>query len=140
MDKKEIILASFAAEPNSIFSPVQIQKLLFIIEKKIANRIGGPFYNFQPYLYGPYDKDIYNSLNELHSEKYLNKISDYTWYNYSLTNEGYEKGFALFNGLEHNLKDYLKALSKYVRSRSFSELVTDIYNEFPEMKINSIFN
>ena len=68
MDQKNIILASMAASDGATHTPVQIQKLLFLIDKKLSDELGGPFFNFIAYDYGPFDKEIYKLLEELASE------------------------------------------------------------------------
>ena len=49
MDKKKILLGALATQEDVIYTPVQVQKLLFLIDRKIGNNIGGPFFKFKPY-------------------------------------------------------------------------------------------
>ena len=65
MEKREIILAALAPADGVIHTPVQVQKLLFLIDKKIPHLVGGPYFNFVPYAYGPFDTEIYRLLEEL---------------------------------------------------------------------------
>ena len=53
----DIVAAAFAAtEPGTKFDPLRAQKLLFLIDQVVSERIGGPFFDFRPYLYGPFDQ------------------------------------------------------------------------------------
>ena len=65
---QDIILAAMATEPDISFAPVQVQKLFFLIDQDVAGPVGGPFFNFEPYDYGPYDKDVYRQLEMLEVE------------------------------------------------------------------------
>ena len=141
MEKKEITLAVLAAAEGAIHTPIQIQKLLFLIDKKIPNLINGPYFIFKPYSYGPFDVDIYNLLEELAQEEDVEIISNpnLRWAKYRLTINGQKKGEKILNTLNKKAIEYIKILSLFVRSLSFAELVSTIYKEFPEMKKNSIF-
>ena len=44
-----------------------------------------------------------------------------------------------FGVLDDNVRDYMGEVVSYVRDRSFSELVSAIYREYPEMQENSVF-
>ena len=141
MEKKEIILAVLASAKGAIHTPIQIQKLLFLIDKKIPNLINGPYFDFQPYSYGPFDVEIYNLLEELAQVEDVEMISDpnLRWAKYRLTINGQKKGEKILNTLNTKAIEYIKILSLFVRSLSFAELVSTIYKEFPDMKKNSIF-
>ena len=141
MDKKEVILAVLAAADGAIHTPVQVQKILFLIDKKISNLIGGPYFNFTPYAYGPFDVEIYHLLENLAQEENVEIISNpnLRWAKYRLTIKGQKKGEEILNAMEAKVADYIKKLSSFIRSLSFAELISVIYNEFPEMKVNSVF-
>ena len=141
MGKKEIILAVLSVAEGVTHTPIQIQKLLFLIDKKIPNITNGPYFTFIPYSYGPFDVEIYNLLEELAQEEDVEIISDpnLRWAKYRLTINGQEKGGKILNILNKKAVEYIKILSSFVRSLSFAELVSTIYKEFPEMKENSIF-
>lgn len=141
MRKKEIILAVLSAAKGAIHTPVQIQKLLFLTDKKIPNLINGPYFTFIPYSYGPFDVEIYDLLEELAQEEDVEIIStpSLRWAKYQLTINGQKKGERILNTLNKKVVEYIKTLSSFVRSLSFAELVSTIYKEFPEMKENSIF-
>lgn len=141
MEKKEVVLAILATADGAIHTPVQVQKLLFLIDKKIPSLIGGPYFNFVPYTYGPFDLEIYHLLENLSQEEDVEIISNpnLRWAKYRLTIKGQKKGEEILNTIDKKASDYIKRLSSFVRSLSFAELVSVIYNEFPEMKVNSVF-
>ena len=61
----DIVLAALAASKGAAHSPVQIQKLLFLLDRKLADRLEGPHFNFVAHNYGPFDRAIYDQLEEL---------------------------------------------------------------------------
>lgn len=141
MDKKEVILAVLATSDGAIHTPVQVQKLLFLIDKKIPNLISGPYFNFAPYAYGPFDVEIYNILEELGQEGEVEIIRNHSlkWAKYRLTIKGQKKGEELLAAMDPKASEYIRELSVFVRGLSFAELISVIYQEYPEMKKNSVF-
>jgi len=138
MDAKSFVLAALAPAEGGVHSPVQVQKLIFILNEEIPSQFDGPHFNFQPYDYGPFDKRVYEALEELEVEGLVEIIRD-RWNSYKLTHEGQVRGKELSATFNATTKQYLVDLSKFVRSSSFSELVSAIYKQYPQMKANSVF-
>ena len=44
---------------------INIQKLLFLIDRKASQYVDGPHFTFQAYYYGPFDAAIYEILDQL---------------------------------------------------------------------------
>ena len=64
--RSEIVLAAVAAGGSGArFFPVQLQKLLFLIDREIPELVHGPHFRFIPYYYGPFDKGLYVELGRL---------------------------------------------------------------------------
>lgn len=140
MNKLDLLLTALAAGEKSEYTPVQIQKLMFLLDKNVGTRIGGPFYDFRPYDYGPFDASIYEDLRELERTGHIATFpSDRGWKKYQLTDAGLAIANDLSKKLEPSIFNYFKDVSKFVRSLSFAELVSSIYKAYPEMKANSIF-
>ncbi|MGV8059390.1 MAG: hypothetical protein AB2L12_15415 [Smithellaceae bacterium] len=140
MDRKEIVLAGLSAGNCDLYSPVQVQKLFFLIDRNIAEKINGQaFFDFQPYNYGPFDKDVYTVLEVLSNEGYVQKVGQGAWTSFKLSQEGQKVGSAILDTLPTPEQEYIKAVSQFVRKLSFSELVSAIYKAYPEMKANSVF-
>lgn len=141
MEKKEIVLAALAASDGAFHTPVQIQKLLFLIQNKIPHLPDSPYFNFIAYDYGPFDKEIYSVLGELNAEGDVEIVQNFSLRvsQYKLSCQGQAKGQEVIASLEPAAANYIRELSKFVRSLSFAELVSAIYREFPDMKANSIF-
>ncbi|HEY0842089.1 hypothetical protein [Methylotenera sp.] len=140
MNKSDLLLSALAAGEKSEYTPVQIQKLMFLLDKNISNRLGGPFFDFRPYDYGPFDASIYEDLRELERQGYISTSpSSRGWKKYQLTDTGLSKAKESSAEIDAKIFDYIKAVSNFVRSLSFADLVSSIYKAYPEMKVNSIF-
>lgn len=118
-----------------------MQKLLFLIDKTIPQHVGGPHFQFEPYDYGPFDAQVYRSLDDLASRGLVEIVSqpNLRWKKYKATDSGFERGQALLSSLEPSVQAYIKSLSSFVRRLSFAELVSSIYREYPEMREKSVF-
>ncbi len=141
MKPNDLVLAAIAAGDGAIYTPVQIQKLLFLIDKRIPKAVGGPHFNFEPYHYGPFDRAVFDVLDQLEAKGLveIERQSDRRWKTYRLTQAGKRQGGAMLNSLKQSIQDYIARLSSYVRSMSFAQLVSAIYYAYPDMKANSVF-
>ena len=139
MDKNQIVLAGLYPSSQEIHSPVQVQKLFFLLDKNIPKLINGPHFDFQPYNYGPFDEAVYRVIEELTQEGLAEIIPANSRLYYRLTNEGQKEGEKIFNSLTSSAQKYLSEVSNFVLSLSFSSLVSAIYKAYPEMRKNSVF-
>ena len=121
-------------------SPVQIQKLLFLLDQEIPDLIGGRHFKFKPYHYGPFDRAVYSVLGELAKEGKIHiSVLSGDYHNYSLTPSGLEEGEGIFKELSEIAQDYIQRCSEFVRSHDFPNLVAAIYKAYPQMRRNSVF-
>ena len=143
MDRADYVLVSMSPAKMCDFSPVQVQKLFFLLDRNIAGHSGGPHFNFVPYDYGPFDREVYKQLRELESSELVNVnvngSNRHPSRAYSLTSAGQEQGLRQFLEFPRDVQEYIKETVKFVRAASFSELVSSIYSAYPEMKVNSVF-
>jgi hypothetical protein len=137
MTRREIVLAALAPANGGSFTPVQVQKLFFLIDREAADLVGGPYFNFRPYHYGPFDKAVYFELDSLSQEGLVDINNDGR--SYSLTSNGQDLGRTLLIGLPKNAREYVERACDFVRRQSFSSLVSAIYKAYPDMRINSVF-
>ena len=140
MTRDEIILAAMSPANGAAHSPVQVQKLLFLIDQEIPDLVGGPHFDFQPYDYGPFDKTVYEVLTVCMEEGFVEIDYRKPWRTYRLTPAEQSRGAALLDKLTPKAKEYVIRVSQFVRALSFSQLVTAIYAAYPEMRKNSVFN
>jgi hypothetical protein len=139
MNQRDIVLAGLAPANGAAHSPVQVQKLFFLLDRNIPREIDGQQFNFQPYNYGPFDKAVYDVLELLELEGYVDIIPEHSFQWYKLTVKGQEEGDRLLSALPEYTQKYIAEVSEFVRRLSFSQLVSSIYKAFPEMRANSVF-
>jgi len=140
MDRDELILAALAAGgENASYRPVQVQKLLFLIDREASALIDGPHFDFEPYDYGPFDRDVYIELDDLADRGLVIAQSTGRYRVFSLSPEGYERGTDILYDLDAAAMTYIQQLATWVLGLNFQQLVAAIYNRYPDMKVNSIF-
>lgn len=140
--RQELVLAALAAgATNSELSPVQAQKLFFLIDQNVANALGGQQYNFQPYDYGPFDSAVYGDLDwlSLPQEGMIEIVRDGRYRTYRLTERGLQFGQHKLAQLDPGARDYFGRAKDWVKGLSFQALVKAIYQAYPGMRANSIF-
>jgi hypothetical protein len=139
--KIDMILAALAAGDGATYSPVQIQKLLFLVDKKIPWAFDGPHFNFVPYEYGPFDVCIYSNLAALSIGGFVEIVREpeLRWHRYRLTPKGLIKGHEILGKLEEPARKFIYELNKFVLGLSFGELIASIYKAYPDMRVNSVF-
>lgn len=140
MNRTDLVLAALYPANMDSYTPVQIQKLLFLLQKKVPSfaKIG---FDFKPYDYGPFDKNVYTELETLATEGLVDirERGFSSWRSYGLTTNGLNKAKEIFDNLDNDSREKVNKLSIFVRQLTFSELVSAIYNAYPEMKQNSVF-
>jgi hypothetical protein len=139
MTRDELILAAMAPGGGYGYTPVQMQKLLFLIDRQIPAHVGGPHFNFIPYHYGPFDRAVYFQLDRLAGEGSITVDHTSSPRTFQLTPAGLGKGTMVLSALSPPIQDFITRTSHFVRTQSFSSLVSAIYKAFPEMRENSVF-
>ena len=63
MKRNELCLLMMALANGNPYTPVQVQKALFLATENLPSLLGkSPKYTFVPYDYGPFDKQVYQDL------------------------------------------------------------------------------
>jgi uncharacterized protein YwgA len=139
MKRGQFILACLSPAGRAKFTPVQLQKLFFLIDRSVGDRVQGPFFNFEPYLYGPFDKEIYTEMAALEADGLIVKIPEGRWNSFRLTDQGEALGSDVFSQFPEVVQGTVRSMVKVVQRLSFRQLVSAIYRMYPEMRVNSIF-
>ena len=103
--------------------------------------VEGPHFEFEPYDYGPFDKEVYTVLEDLENKK-LVAISPPNFNQprmYRLTDKGLLLGRDSFTTFSKDTQNYISELVEWIKSRSFTQIVAAIYKYYPKMKTNSVF-
>jgi uncharacterized protein len=142
MNRLDLVLAILAAADGRPYTPVQIQKAVFLICDEFPELIDdGPEFHFEPYDYGPFDSDVYDEISRLENAGFADIApSAYgNWNTYAASDEGVKVGRRLLGRLNADAGHYVERVSAWVRSLSFPRLVKSIYEAYPHMRANSIF-
>jgi len=137
MEKKDWTLMVLAAANGAALMPVQLQKALFLLGKRLPDVVGDRFYAFRPYHYGPFDRRVYQDAQQLAGDGLAVVMTGY-YVSYAATPSGVARAQQLA-GQNPRAWEYIKALVAWVRRQSFQSLVKSVYAEFPEMRSASIF-
>lgn len=137
--RREMVLAGFAPADGEAHSPVQMQKLLFLLDRNLAQALQAERFAFRPYDYGPFDPGVYNLVDDLVVHGLAVRTLTRTWSTYSLSPQGQEEGDRLLGSFPPKVQEYVRNISRFVRSVSFPELVSAIYRAYPDMRVNSVF-
>ena len=139
MERKDVVLAGMAPAACGYHSPVQIQKLLFLLDRNIPEELGGAVFDFQPYDYGPFDRAVYEVLEELYEEGLVEISRARRWKQYRLTDQGQADALQILGGMSDVAAQYVRNVSDFVRNLTFTQLVRSVYKAYPEMRANSVF-
>ena len=142
MTKRDWALLVMAAPRQRPLEPVQLQKILFILSQLRPDQLKvDAFYDFIPYDYGPFCRDIYSDAEALEGEGLvtIDRSVPRPSRTFSVTPAGAERAASLRLQLDKTVLEYLDKLTGWVTALSFNQLVSWIYKNFPEMKENSVF-
>jgi hypothetical protein len=141
MNRRELVLAILAASDGRPYTPVQIQKAVFVICDQLPRLINdGPGFHFEPYDYGPFDAQVYSEIEHLwwNGEAVTAPSSSGNWKTYAASDYGVSRGHELLNRAGKD-GQYIRKISAWVRSLDFTSLVKSIYEVYPHMRANTVF-
>jgi hypothetical protein len=141
MTRHDLVLSALASAGIVDFEPVQVQKLFFLIDENVPSQIGGRAFNFKPRAYGPFDGAVYDALRDLaaRGQVEISELGGRRYSTYRLSPSGFARGQQILRDLPAEIQLYFAALTAWIKSLSFDQLVSAIYGDYPEMKVNSIF-
>ena len=141
MNRRDALLAIMGSANGLPFSPVQLQKAVFLVDRNLPQVFDqGSRFNFAPYDYGPFDREVYVEAKALEMlDLTISGRTSNGYIEYSVTDLGLSKAEDLITQLDAPSAEYIKKVSAWVRSMSFAKLVKSIYEAYPEMRANSVF-
>ncbi|MGH7720251.1 MAG: hypothetical protein ACREON_15585 [Gemmatimonadaceae bacterium] len=122
---------------------MQLQKTLFLLGRRLTPeqlRVS-KFYEFAPYDYGPFSREVYEDAERLEREGLVQiERPPHTRFNlYAVTPAGLERAAELEEVLAPPVRDYVRSVVAWAMSLTFNQLVSEIYKAYPEMRENSVF-
>lgn len=142
MGPREVILSLLGAFPGRpIYNRIVLMKEAFLFEKELARKIGISVTNleFVPYKYGPYSRDIDDTIRELESTDVISieRISTGHKEVIVLTDIGREMAREIFEGLDDEQAARLREKRKAWDQLGYHGLLEKVYEEYPSYKTRS---
>lgn len=139
-ERQQFVLAALAsADRYDPFSPVDVQKLFFLLDREAAALHGGEKFSFEPYDYGPFDKEVYDEVDALSAMGLVEIDNTGRYRKYRLTPDGMTEGKNFLSSHVETLRDYMSRVANWVLDNDFNTVVSSIYKAHPDMKAKSIF-
>jgi uncharacterized protein YwgA len=141
VNRKYWALLALSKSPQKRLSPVQVQKVLFLVGQYFTDAVGSDYYDFKPYNYGPFDATVYRDLDSLRWEGFVVSVpaDGGSWSEYEITAAGSAKAAELVKRADSDALGYIKRVASWARQITFSELVRAVYKHFPAYRENSVF-
>ena len=131
-----LLLLIDGADGQYSVDPVRLMKGAFLVVKR--GRPGwNDLFNFQAYDYGPFDREVYDSRDNLVRLGLVN-VSKAQYEQYELTSDGVERAQSLRQGIGEDA-EWIRGIGHYVSTRSFSSLLEEIYTAYPRYRSRSIY-
>jgi uncharacterized protein YwgA len=120
--------------------PVRVQKGMFLLSQE-SDLPPEEKYDFRPYNWGPYSRELRRDLNRLVSEGLIaaHEVAGYSWQNYGLTELGVKVARQSLLTASRAGVALLVDIRKRVSKVSFAELLEDVYSKYPQYAVNSLF-
>jgi uncharacterized protein YwgA len=136
------LFIAFEGAPEGL-DPVRLQKGMFLFERE-ADVPATQKYDFRPYNYGPMSKQIYDDLDALVAGGLVEQVpvSGQSWTLYRATPAGVARGGEILRDAGAAYPAAVQQLfdmKSSVASVSFEELLTDVYDRYPDMATKSVF-
>jgi hypothetical protein len=118
--------------------PVRVQKGMFLLSKRGPAR---GLYAFRAYDWGPFSSAIYSDLDALVAQGYLDRqrVPGRTWCTYRVTPSGHEVASGMAQQIGAANVGWLRSAREFLTTRSFAQLLREIYEEYPDFAVNSRF-
>ena len=138
-DRTDVLLKIITAAEGDPLSPVQLQKIAFLVGEECAEFVPKSYYKFVPYDYGPFCIDIYRDAEKLEQQGLVSIEFNPTggWKEYRATFRSSGEGTT---SIPKIVADYIEKAVKWGKELTFRELVSSIYHHYPQYRENSIFN
>jgi uncharacterized protein len=137
-----LTVSPLAAAPGEQYplDRIRIQKLLFLLTRR-----GSPswrsLYNYIPYNWGPYSSQLTFDIGDLVRRGLIERDDSASRYDqYRTTVEGEARAREIWSSLTPPEQAFIRSVRAYVTHRSFTQLLREVYAEYPEFATASQFS
>lgn len=142
-DRKILPLALIRANGEEpVEGRTRLQKMIFLIQKQLEESISiGEVYEYFPYDYGPFSKELYEDLDELVKEGIIEEREETEEgekkkYYYELTSKGRK---LVDDELQNEeLKEKVEEIKSQYNEMNLPDLMDKIYSEYPDYAEKSV--
>lgn len=138
LDRQDVLLllASGAGGPYD-FDPIRAMKSCFIVSE-IGKSEWHDLFDFRAYDYGPFDASVYRARDALIARNLLRAEQTGRYAKYTLTPEGRTRVAKLEAALPSREVTWLKEVGRWATSKSFTDLLSEVYQRFPKYAERSV--
>jgi len=111
-----------------------IQKLFFILMNQVKEI---PQFEYFPYNYGPFSKELNQAVNDLIEEGYISETKVGEYFLYSITDKG-SKVAEDQKTVNKDAKKQISQVCEHVKNLRPRELLEYVYKKYPESTVNSL--
>ena len=136
VSRERVLIAVVAAAGEAGLDRVQLQKSVFLIGQEFDGELTADFYQFQPYMYGPFAQEVYADIERLSDGPMIETFpgdDGRPIYRFVPSSAA-----GLFS-LSDDLKSVITRIVAWVTSMPFDELVRAVYYLYPEQRENSVY-
>lgn len=130
-----LLMAKGAEEGAYPFDAIRAMKSSFIVSQRGLTE-WRQIFDFRPYDYGPFDASVYRSRDSLVAQGLL-ELQPGSYDATCLTEAGQRRAQELEGQLGPSA-DWLKQIGRWASSRSFAQLLREVYSEYPDFAARSI--
>ena len=94
-------------------------------------------FSFRPYRFGPFDSSVYTVRDGLVRDGLLERHGAGRYATYSLTDAGRVRAGEVGQA-DQRIADWLRNIGRWVTGKSFSDLLKDVYERYPEFATQSV--
>lgn len=133
-----LLLVADGASGRFPLDPIRLMKGAFLAWKQGPDEWSDLF-DFVAYDYGPFDSSVYRSRDDLIRRGLLGASRPGRYDRYWVTDAGEQRIAQLKQTVSKEVVDFLHQVGAYVTSRSFADLLQEIYATFPKFAERSVF-
>ncbi len=122
VNRESVLIAIIAAAGDDGLDRAQLQKSAFLLREEFEARLPSDFYQFRPYMYGPFAQQIYTDVERLSDGPMIETLAGNDGRPlYRLTCDSASWQFDLPDDLESGVK----RIVRWVSTMSFDELLCE---------------
>jgi hypothetical protein len=133
-------LASGAGEQYPL-DRIRIQKAMFLLTRR-GNPDWRELFKYRPYNWGPYSSQLAADMDSLVRQGLVEveEVRGNQYPRYRTTAAGEARVATIWPALQGPERDFLRSVRSYVTGRSFTQLLREVYAEYPEFAVASYFS